>query len=111
MDSVPLTHTDGVCASVADWRKGACTAYPVTVDIPFAIAGDFVYHCHILEHEDGGMMARIEFGQIASQGASREPARKPISCAERSTASLIRLRPLLVVVARLGSIRFRAGSS
>ncbi len=59
MDSVPLTHADGVCASVADWRKGACTAYPVTVDIPFAIAGDFVYHCHILEHEDGGMMARI----------------------------------------------------
>ena len=21
--------------------------------------GDFVYHCHILEHEDGGMMAII----------------------------------------------------
>jgi len=21
--------------------------------------GDFVYHCHILEHEDGGMMAHI----------------------------------------------------
>jgi FtsP/CotA-like multicopper oxidase with cupredoxin domain len=32
---------------------------PSTVEIPFTIAGDFVYHCHILEHEDGGMMARI----------------------------------------------------
>jgi len=21
--------------------------------------GDFVYHCHILDHEDGGMMAII----------------------------------------------------
>jgi FtsP/CotA-like multicopper oxidase with cupredoxin domain len=21
--------------------------------------GDFVYHCHILDHEDGGMMAVI----------------------------------------------------
>jgi FtsP/CotA-like multicopper oxidase with cupredoxin domain len=31
----------------------------VRVEIPFAIAGDFVYHCHILEHEDGGMMATI----------------------------------------------------
>jgi hypothetical protein len=58
-DNIPLQHADGVCSSVADWRKGACTAHPVAVDIPFAIAGDFVYHCHILEHEDGGMMARI----------------------------------------------------
>lgn len=24
------------------------------------IVGKFVYHCHILEHEDGGMMASIE---------------------------------------------------
>jgi FtsP/CotA-like multicopper oxidase with cupredoxin domain len=24
------------------------------------IAGTFVYHCHILEHEDGGMMGKIE---------------------------------------------------
>ncbi|HEY4819775.1 MAG TPA: multicopper oxidase domain-containing protein [Xanthobacteraceae bacterium] len=28
-------------------------------DIPFSQLGEFVYHCHILEHEDGGMMARI----------------------------------------------------
>jgi L-ascorbate oxidase len=59
MDSVPLLHADGTCNSVADWRNGACTAHPAVVDIPFAIAGDFVYHCHILEHEDGGMMAVI----------------------------------------------------
>jgi FtsP/CotA-like multicopper oxidase with cupredoxin domain len=24
------------------------------------IAGTFVYHCHILDHEDAGMMAKIE---------------------------------------------------
>jgi FtsP/CotA-like multicopper oxidase with cupredoxin domain len=63
MDNVPLVHADSPanagCASVDDWRAGRCKAYPATVDIPFAIAGDFVYHCHILEHEDGGMMARI----------------------------------------------------
>jgi FtsP/CotA-like multicopper oxidase with cupredoxin domain len=23
------------------------------------IVGTFVYHCHVLEHEDGGMMGRI----------------------------------------------------
>lgn len=38
MDSVPLTHADGICASIGDWRKGTCTAHSVTVDIPFAIA-------------------------------------------------------------------------
>jgi hypothetical protein len=24
------------------------------------IVGTFVYHCHVLEHEDGGMMGRIQ---------------------------------------------------
>ena len=35
----------------------------ITVRIPFTdpvILGKFVYHCHILEHEDGGMMAVIQ---------------------------------------------------
>ncbi len=58
-DNVPLQHTTGTCDTVDDWRKGLCTAYPVVVDIPFIVAGDYVYHCHILEHEDGGMMARV----------------------------------------------------
>ena len=34
----------------------------VTLIMPFLknrIAGRFVFHCHILEHEDGGMMANI----------------------------------------------------
>jgi len=37
------------------------------VRIPFTIVGDFVYHCHILGHEDAGMMAKI----------SVVPARRP----------------------------------
>lgn len=35
----------------------------ITVRIPFrdpVILGKFVYHCHILEHEDGGMMQAIQ---------------------------------------------------
>jgi len=59
LDNVPLVHADGICNTVQDWRNSACTAHPAVVEIPFTIAGDFVYHCHILEHEDGGMMARI----------------------------------------------------
>jgi len=50
---------NGVC-TVAQWRSGQCTSPPVVLDIPFSQLGEFVYHCHILEHEDGGMMARIQ---------------------------------------------------
>jgi hypothetical protein len=39
---------------------GQCSSTPIVLDIPFAELGEFVYHCHILEHEDGGMMAKIQ---------------------------------------------------
>jgi hypothetical protein len=48
----------GVC-TVDQWRHGQCSSTPVVVDIAFSQIGEFVYHCHILEHEDGGMMAKI----------------------------------------------------
>jgi FtsP/CotA-like multicopper oxidase with cupredoxin domain len=48
----------GVC-TVEQWRSGHCNSPPVVMDIPFTQLGEFVYHCHILEHEDGGMMAKI----------------------------------------------------
>jgi L-ascorbate oxidase len=50
---------NGVC-TIPQWRRGQCVSTPVVLDIPFAQLGEFVYHCHILEHEDGGMMARIQ---------------------------------------------------
>ena len=43
-----------------------------------AIVGTFVYHCHVLEHEDGGMMGRIrvEPADTASLTASsNQPVR------------------------------------
>jgi FtsP/CotA-like multicopper oxidase with cupredoxin domain len=68
-DSVPLlTGSDGCDGTVASWRSGACQTSPIDVEIPFAIAGDFVFHCHILEHEDGGMMSAIH---VAGSGDSK----------------------------------------
>jgi FtsP/CotA-like multicopper oxidase with cupredoxin domain len=58
-DSVPVPHADGLCRSVDEWRAGNCVAHPVELEIPFTVAGDFAYHCHIGEHADDGMMARI----------------------------------------------------
>ena len=47
---------------VAPWSGSG--PYPsVTVRMDFRdpnIAGTFVFHCHILDHEDGGMMAKIQ---------------------------------------------------
>ena len=60
MDNVPVLHGSPGCdGSIASFKRGACTVDPVHVEIPFSEIGDFVYHCHILEHEDGGMMAHI----------------------------------------------------
>jgi L-ascorbate oxidase len=60
-DNVPVPHGDAGCdGMMATYRQHKCTPGRVTVLIPFSQVGEFVYHCHILEHEDGGMMARIK---------------------------------------------------
>ena len=52
-------NQNGYC-TIDQWYDGQCTSTPLVVDIPFAQLGEFVFHCHILEHEDGGMMAKIQ---------------------------------------------------
>jgi FtsP/CotA-like multicopper oxidase with cupredoxin domain len=49
---------NGYC-TIEQWRAGQCTATPIVLDIPFTQVGEFPFHCHILEHEDDGMMAKI----------------------------------------------------
>jgi FtsP/CotA-like multicopper oxidase with cupredoxin domain len=39
--------------------KGKYPYIKVRMDFRGAVTGDFLYHCHILDHEDGGMMAII----------------------------------------------------
>ena len=39
--------------------SGPFPSVKVRMDFRGPDVGDFVYHCHILEHEDGGMMATI----------------------------------------------------
>jgi suppressor of ftsI len=46
----------------------------VKITIPFTdphIVGKFVYHCHILEHEDGGMMATLQVNPRSTAQAER----------------------------------------
>ena len=60
MDNVSLPNGGASCdGTVASWRSGRCKVATVTVRIPFSEPGDFIYHCHIGEHQDSGMMARI----------------------------------------------------
>jgi FtsP/CotA-like multicopper oxidase with cupredoxin domain len=60
MDSVSLPNGGATCdGTVATWRSGRCKVASVVVRIPFSEPGDFIYHCHIGEHQDSGMMARI----------------------------------------------------
>ena len=51
--------------------SGTGAYHSITVRMDFSdpnIVGTFVYHCHILEHEDGGMMGEIQDG----------PQRRPV---------------------------------
>jgi FtsP/CotA-like multicopper oxidase with cupredoxin domain len=60
MDNVPLPNGGATCdGTVATWRSGRCKVPSVVVRIPFSEPGDFIYHCHIGEHQDSGMMTRI----------------------------------------------------
>jgi FtsP/CotA-like multicopper oxidase with cupredoxin domain len=51
-DTIVIPYWDG---------QGAYTSVKIRVDFrdPETV-GTFLYHCHILDHEDGGMMAKIE---------------------------------------------------
>jgi L-ascorbate oxidase len=54
-----VAENQGGYCTIDQWRTGQCVSQPIVLDIPFSQVGEFVYHCHILEHEDGGMMAKI----------------------------------------------------
>ncbi|MGA9511530.1 MAG: multicopper oxidase domain-containing protein [Candidatus Sulfotelmatobacter sp.] len=50
-------------------RKGPYPSVTVRMDFRGRDVGDFVYHCHILEHEDDGMMAIIRVLPQSSSAA------------------------------------------
>jgi FtsP/CotA-like multicopper oxidase with cupredoxin domain len=64
-DNIPVPAGIGILSgSDCDGTPGNpnCRISPVTIKIRFdrkEQVGKFVYHCHILEHEDGGMMASV----------------------------------------------------
>ncbi|HEX7679847.1 MAG TPA: multicopper oxidase domain-containing protein, partial [Thermoanaerobaculia bacterium] len=68
IDGKPVTmnHTqDSLNLPYAD----AAGPHSVTIKIPFvnpAILGEFVFHCHVLAHEDRGMMANIVVSKDAA---------------------------------------------
>ena len=57
--------------------KGDPTSITVKMDFRGPTVGDFVYHCHILDHEDNGMMAIIRV-------LPRNPSRKSRQAAVHS---------------------------
>ena len=63
----PFTgYQDTVTVPPLTTQNGTSTPGSVVVLIPFQIPGTFVYHCHILGHEDAGMMASICVKQNSS---------------------------------------------
>ena len=70
---VAVDAVDGVATRRPVWQdtvsvprrhgpRGRATPGTLTLTVDFRdprVRGTFVYHCHILDHEDGGMMAKI----------------------------------------------------
>jgi FtsP/CotA-like multicopper oxidase with cupredoxin domain len=107
IDTYPLPRGQSICAS-APTTVGChnnpateCSGTPGAADCPFPgkvsllvdfsrveQVGTFVYHCHILEHEDGGMMAMITVlcppgdTACAAQQAAYAPICKPVDSAQ-----------------------------
>ena len=60
--TLPATEQQFYDDYTVDYWKGSGNPYPsikFKMDFRGPIVGDFVYHCHILGHEDNGMMAAI----------------------------------------------------
>jgi FtsP/CotA-like multicopper oxidase with cupredoxin domain len=63
INGVPVTNPEMQDTVIVPNWTGTGPYPSVTVRMDFRdpnIAGTFVYHCHILDHEDGGMMAKIQ---------------------------------------------------
>ncbi len=59
---------------VGYWNgKGTPPSITVKLDFRGPTVGDFVYHCHILDHEDLGMMAIIRVLPSGSKAAKQKP--------------------------------------
>jgi FtsP/CotA-like multicopper oxidase with cupredoxin domain len=63
LNGVPVPNPDLQDTIIVPNWSGSGPYPSVTLRMDFRdpnIAGTFVYHCHILDHEDGGMMAKIQ---------------------------------------------------
>jgi L-ascorbate oxidase len=60
VDPAYIANNQAGYCTIDQWHTGVCPMTPLVLDIPFSQLGQFVFHCHILDHEDGGMMAKIQ---------------------------------------------------
>ncbi len=66
---------------------GRYPSITVRMDFRGAVEGEFVYHCHILDHEDGGMMANILVEPLSPpKGARAGPPAHQASLGGRARA-------------------------
>jgi FtsP/CotA-like multicopper oxidase with cupredoxin domain len=90
-NGVPVPPQDRQFLDMIDlpyWSgKGPYPSVKVRMDFRGPDIGDFVYHCHILGHEDNGMMAIIRVLPRTASNKSANPAGSTVAPAAASGAS------------------------
>jgi hypothetical protein len=78
LDTIQVPFWDG---------KGPYPSVKVRMDFRGPDTGDFVYHCHILNHEDNGMMAIIRVNPATSSTNAIRPWPAPEAARDSTPAA------------------------
>ena len=93
-NGIPVSAEDRQILDTVDipfWTgTGPYPSVTVRMDFRGPDIGDFVYHCHILDHEDGGMMAIIRV--LPRDNGSSSKSSKPKGPMEASRGGAARIR-------------------
>jgi FtsP/CotA-like multicopper oxidase with cupredoxin domain len=57
--------------------SGPYPSVTLLMDFRGAVVGSFVFHCHILNHEDGGMMNIVQVNAGPTQSSGKSGSRSP----------------------------------
>jgi FtsP/CotA-like multicopper oxidase with cupredoxin domain len=76
--NVPYAEATGYHSKEGPVRPGRVR---IKLYFPESLAGDIPFHCHLVDHEDNGMMAVLRVTKATHTSAKSRPTRRPTALA------------------------------